>query len=468
MSSRTSPLRFHCLQSVFTVLMLFVSGIAPLAAQPAAVKAQTGTGIHFTDASWKEVLKQAKASDKLIFVDCYTTWCGPCSYMSKFVFTDESLGKLFNSRFISVKMNMESDAGLEFDAVYDIPAYPTLFIIDGKGKVVSKEVGRLEVDGLRKFAERGLALQQKMAGVAVTPKTTITYRALSWKAVKLAAQQEGKLIFIDEHPYDSAGGYLQPFYYDSATVARLNREFICWKYVAPGATTDSSGTASDAADPLYLNSHAGYGSWNHFYTPEGSPLMTWDSNSDAAAMANMFEQLQPGQEFAKRYTAIYPLSNRYANGETQTGFLKTYYAALDGLRREATDDALVQQFFSGNIPMQYHVARQLLRSAGANDLQNDTVFRAFTAYCSFGEDHQLIVAFADQYRSLSKRHPAASRELAANLYEVSFYHLSEYVNKPLADAVRKLTATVFEGDERSKNLASFDEMIRNTEQYNGQ
>ena len=35
-------------------------------------------GIQFETGSWKEVLQKAKQENKLIFVDLYTTWCGPC------------------------------------------------------------------------------------------------------------------------------------------------------------------------------------------------------------------------------------------------------------------------------------------------------------------------------------------------------------------------------------------------------
>ena len=35
-------------------------------------------GIQFEIGSWKEVLQKAKQENKLIFVDLYSTWCGPC------------------------------------------------------------------------------------------------------------------------------------------------------------------------------------------------------------------------------------------------------------------------------------------------------------------------------------------------------------------------------------------------------
>ena len=36
-------------------------------------------GINFRQDDWQNVLVQAKAQKKLIFVDIYTAWCGPCN-----------------------------------------------------------------------------------------------------------------------------------------------------------------------------------------------------------------------------------------------------------------------------------------------------------------------------------------------------------------------------------------------------
>jgi len=41
-------------------------------------------GIQFIkSSSWEQVLQKAKAENKIIFIDCYTTWCAPCKAMEK-------------------------------------------------------------------------------------------------------------------------------------------------------------------------------------------------------------------------------------------------------------------------------------------------------------------------------------------------------------------------------------------------
>src|SRR5580704_17038791 len=65
-------------------------------------------GIHFEEnSSWQQVQAKAKAEHKYIFMDCYATWCVPCKYMSKNVFTLPEVGDLVNENFISVSVQMD-------------------------------------------------------------------------------------------------------------------------------------------------------------------------------------------------------------------------------------------------------------------------------------------------------------------------------------------------------------------------
>ena len=42
---------------------------------------------------------KAKAEKKLIFLDCFTTWCGPCKKMAREVFPTEVAGAYMNPKF---------------------------------------------------------------------------------------------------------------------------------------------------------------------------------------------------------------------------------------------------------------------------------------------------------------------------------------------------------------------------------
>lgn len=101
----------------------------------------TEGGIKFIHDKFGEALANAKKENKPIFMDAYTTWCGPCKMMSKSTFTDGEVTALFNQKFINLKMDMERGEGPELLQRYGIVAYPTLLFLNGDGEVIHKALG---------------------------------------------------------------------------------------------------------------------------------------------------------------------------------------------------------------------------------------------------------------------------------------------------------------------------------------
>jgi thiol-disulfide isomerase/thioredoxin len=117
-----------------------------LVAMLCAVSGQTqDSGIQFHQGNWSEALASAEKENKLIFVDCFTDWCGPCKWMAANVMTDPDLGKFFNEHFINVGIDMEKGEGLDLAKKYNIRAYPTLMFLNAKGELVHKVVGARQI-----------------------------------------------------------------------------------------------------------------------------------------------------------------------------------------------------------------------------------------------------------------------------------------------------------------------------------
>lgn len=106
-----------------------------------------GQGIAFFQGTWEEAQEKAKAEEKPIFVDAFTTWCGPCKVMAQNVFPDPQVGALFNSNYVCIKIDMEGEEGLRFQKTYPVSAFPTLYFIDFDGSVLKKVIGAQRVDG---------------------------------------------------------------------------------------------------------------------------------------------------------------------------------------------------------------------------------------------------------------------------------------------------------------------------------
>lgn len=100
------------------------------------------SGIQWvTGLSWEEVKEKAKRENKYIFLDCFTTWCGPCKMMDAEVYSNDSVGNYLNDRFLSVRVQMDRTANdnsfvkswySEAAAIqkkYHIEGYPTFIFI---------------------------------------------------------------------------------------------------------------------------------------------------------------------------------------------------------------------------------------------------------------------------------------------------------------------------------------------------
>lgn len=114
-----------------------------------ALFAQEGTGTIFEHGTLAEAIAKAAKNKKgpnLVFLDCYTTWCGPCKNMTEKVFPQEKVGAFFNANFVNIKIDMEKGEGPALAKKYGIRAFPTFVILDAKGNEVSRIVGGGDAD----------------------------------------------------------------------------------------------------------------------------------------------------------------------------------------------------------------------------------------------------------------------------------------------------------------------------------
>jgi thiol:disulfide interchange protein len=125
-------------------------------------------GIKFEESNFPAVLAKAKKENKLVFIDAYTTWCGPCKLMAKNVFPQKTVGDYYNANFVNAKIDMEKGEGIEIAKKYNVKAFPTYLFVDGNGELVHRTLGYVEENDFIQFAKdagdptkRLTALKQK-------------------------------------------------------------------------------------------------------------------------------------------------------------------------------------------------------------------------------------------------------------------------------------------------------------------
>lgn len=106
-----------------------------------ALTSSAQTGVIWETGTINEALKKGETKDKLIFVDCYTKWCGPCRYMEQKVFSTNEAGEYFNKTYVNFKMDMEVGDGVEYANKYFVSAYPTFLILKPDGTEAGRIVG---------------------------------------------------------------------------------------------------------------------------------------------------------------------------------------------------------------------------------------------------------------------------------------------------------------------------------------
>ena len=91
--------------------------------------------IEFREGNWEQMLKMAKKEKKMIFVDCYTSWCGPCKMLSPVL---EKISEKLGDSLEIVKIDI--DKYPELANKYEIMSVPTLlFFLNGE--LIRRETG---------------------------------------------------------------------------------------------------------------------------------------------------------------------------------------------------------------------------------------------------------------------------------------------------------------------------------------
>ena len=107
-------------------------------------------GIHFFKGTFEQALQKSIKENKILFVDVYTSWCGPCKKMAKDIFTQKKIGDFFNQHFVNYKLLADNQQ--VFVRKFNISSYPT-YIFFKNGKPVYRFIGSMTAEKFLKYAQ---------------------------------------------------------------------------------------------------------------------------------------------------------------------------------------------------------------------------------------------------------------------------------------------------------------------------
>jgi len=95
---------------------------------------------------YQSALRRAKAEHKVIFMDLWTEWCGPCQYLQKTVFPSAegqaALAKVVPfSALVQKRDGTPVAEGTRLSETFKLNAFPTMVILDADGKELRRQVG---------------------------------------------------------------------------------------------------------------------------------------------------------------------------------------------------------------------------------------------------------------------------------------------------------------------------------------
>jgi thioredoxin-related protein len=115
-------------------------------------------GINFEHGFWKEILGKANQVNKPIFVEFYTKESDSCKLMDVQVFSNKSVGAVYNENFVSYQIDVEKGEGIEMAKKYGVRTFPTYIFFNMNGEPFCASSKVMPADNLIDVSNKALQI----------------------------------------------------------------------------------------------------------------------------------------------------------------------------------------------------------------------------------------------------------------------------------------------------------------------
>lgn len=219
---------------------LLFAGIALSFHLATAQETNLEKGVRFEhNLSWAQVKAKANSEQKYLFVDCFTTWCGPCRFMRNTIFPQAEMGSFFKDKFVSVEVQLDTTAK-DDDHVkswyadahylatqYSIHAFPTYLVFSSDGRLVHRIVGGRDkasefIDVVRESFDTTKQYYTQLHQFESGRRDTAFLRRLAQQSLDVYDLPEGAKVFkawlaTQPSPYTQTGIHLMESFTHQST-----------------------------------------------------------------------------------------------------------------------------------------------------------------------------------------------------------------------------------------------------------
>lgn len=260
-----------------------------------------GQGIDFKSGSWKSIKEKALLQNKMIFVDCYTTWCSPCKWMDKNTFSNDSVGMFYNQQFINVKMNMEKGEGIQIKKLYNVDAYPTYLFVDGNGHLIYRSLGACSPKVFIKIGRDAIYPKNNLRQMEQRFFDSLQFTGADVKAASILLSHYKKELNKVNRTLDFYTQWLKPEDWQKKENFKLLKKYLSYPYskafdvVLKNAKILEVAHYSDSVNNLMIKVCRNY----YFSTEYNDSVIT------EAAMMNLIETIHNSGLFGNVTAALY-------------------------------------------------------------------------------------------------------------------------------------------------------------------
>jgi len=270
---------------------------------------------------YEHALELAAEQDKLLFIDFYTVWCGPCKQLDKYVFRNDSVGGLLGQQVVLLKYDAERDTTFHLSKKYHVGSYPTGLLLTSEGRVLTRRAGFAGSDvaslgsSVLDFVGKGVELSERgewLSGYAPTIDPA-SYPVFYTDYVNRTNTN------VDPEEIND---------YLASVEDKLSEQFVAVLYYFPGAVHDELIAVAMDNREAYIERY-GEGNFGAFTGRVSSMKFNRAVEADdeaAFAQAKAFAEEQFGAEEAEEMAASYEVDILKARGEWKK--VLAYYQAL--------------------------------------------------------------------------------------------------------------------------------------------